>query len=95
MPITAAGSITNPGMPSRPRISLSASSSGTAVIGGTTITVTAATSSIIIDSESRVIEAGADKVSFADFPVIPSGDGTISVTGGVSIVGITPRWWQP
>ena len=43
----------------------------------------------------RVLSAGADKVSFPDFPVIPSGAGTISKTGGVTIVKILPRWWQP
>lgn len=93
--ITAAGSINNPGEPARPRIELSAAGSGTLVIGGTTVTVTAATSSVIVDCEARTIEAGADKVSFPDFPVIPSGAGTISKTGGVTIVKILPRWWQP
>lgn len=93
-PITAAGVVDNPGMPSRPRISLSATGAGTAVVGGTTITVSAA-GDIVIDSETRVIEEGATKVSFTDFPTIPEGVSTISITGGVSVVSIIPRWWQP
>lgn len=93
--ISAPGSILNPGQPARPRVALTAASSGTAVIGGTTITVTSASASIIIDSESRTIEAGASVVSFDEFPVIPAGGDTISVTGGVSLVSLIPRWWQP
>lgn len=93
-PITAAGPVNNPGLPSRPRVSLTAASGGTLVIGGTTITITTATTSVILDSEARTIEAGASAVSFADFPVIPDGASVISATGGVSVVSIIPRWWQ-
>lgn len=93
--ITAAGSVDNPGQPARPRIELSASSAGSLTVGGTAITVTTATTSVIIDCEARTIEAGADKVSFSDFPVIPSGVSAIAQSGGVSVVRIVPRWWQP
>ena len=94
-PVTSAGLIDNPGQPSRPRVALTASTSGTCVIGGITLTITGAEASVVLDSESRTIEAGASKLSFSEFPVIPSGVSNISVTGGVSIVSIIPRWWMP
>ena len=72
---------------------------GTVTINGNTITIASGQSYIDIDSEAQDCYTGNtnknDKVSFSEhkFPTLKPGVNSISYTGSVTSVEITPRWW--
>lgn len=102
--ISSSGStLTNPTrFPSSPLIQLSGSGSGSLTLGGKTVRIDSLTTYFFLDSETmnayRKVGSNApenkNNVIYApEFPVLSPGSNTISWTGGITSVKITPRWW--
>lgn len=96
---TAAGTIANPTeFDAKPLIRVYGY--GTLTVGADTITIAQAYSYVDIDSEVMDCYYGATNangiVTFStnDFPVLKPGHTSISFTGHISSVEITPRWWR-
>lgn len=96
---TAAGTIVNPGTaPSLPRIRIDGSGDFTVTVGGCLMDFEGISGGIIVDSELEDCLSldGAQllntKVTLEDFPRLAVGGNTITWTGGVTKVTITPRW---
>lgn len=95
---TANGSIKNPTHnPSKPLLRVYGA--GSCVVGGVTITITAADVYTDIDCELMECFKGStsknDKVQFStnDFPVLPTGSSAVTLNTGISKIEITPRWF--
>lgn len=92
--------LVNPGTaPALPRIAFSASGEGSLTVGDAAIYVPAdSAGDIVIDSETETVRFAdgteAPLVSLMDdaFPVLGTGAATITWTGGVSGVVVTPGW---
>lgn len=96
--------ITNPTLyPARPmlRIAMAGGSSGTLTFGGQTITITdSPTSYVYIDCERQ--DAYFQQTNLnpyvtlttGDFPLLESGNNTLTFTGGITRVAVAPRWWE-
>lgn len=94
---TASGTISNPeAFESLPYIKITGSGNITLYINSKAYAVTSVSSYIEIDSELMAAYKGStlcnDKISFTEFPVLQPGSNTISWTGSVTKVEITPRW---
>lgn len=101
---SAAGSLNNPTFQkSFPKLAIAVSGAGTITLNDQTITISgiSAATNMIIDSELQdIYQADTktnlnSKVSFSNglFPTLISGLNTISFTGSISSVEVTPRWW--
>ena len=101
---TEAGVLKNPTFQtSLPKLRIQVSGDGTLTIGENVIAISGISSatSMIIDSEIQdVFEEGSltnlnGKVSFSGgmFPSLRPGLNTISFTGNITSVEVTPRWW--
>ena len=93
------GSVTNPGhVTSRPEIKVEGSGDITLMIGTQTITlITGMTAPVLIDSDGGIATnllktQNASYLISGDWPMIPTGSSTVSWTGNVTKVTITPRW---
>lgn len=96
---TSAGTITNPTrFPAQPLIRVYGT--GTVGIGSTTITITAAVGYTDIDCAIMAAYKGTTnrnayvQLNTLDFPTLPPGNTGISLSGSVTRVEITPRWWE-
>lgn len=100
----ASGALYNPTFQeSLPKLVIDVSGSGSVTIGSYTITIEGISSQtqIVIDSELQdVYELEAktnlnDKVSFSSrlFPKLEAGLNSILLSGSISYVEVTPRWW--
>ena len=96
---SGSGTITNPTrFPSQPLIRVYGT--GTVGIGSTTITITAADGYTDIDCAIMAAYKGTTnrnayvQLNTLDFPTLPPGNTGISLSGGVTRVEITPRWWE-
>lgn len=81
-----------------PTITVTGSGNGTLTVGGTTVTITAQTAAIILDSERQTAESGGNNanslISLSNgFPVLTHGSNSVSWTGGVTGVSIVPNYW--
>ncbi len=71
---------------------------GSVTFGGTTITITEADGYTDIDCalmeayKGNVSKNDSIELSDNDFPVLPAGENTVTLSG-VAKVEITPRWW--
>lgn len=74
-------------------------SAGTVVIGNYTISVKANAGTITVNSDTQDVYSGTlNKNSYITlingaFPKLDPGSNTISFSGGVTKVKVTPRWW--
>ena len=100
--LSATGSITNPTpFTSKPflRVSGTIDGTGTIACGGNTMSITFPASTIIIDCENCQAYS-TDGTTFynssisGSFPEIPTGTQTFGITGAISSVEITPRWYR-
>ncbi|MDR3665304.1 MAG: phage tail family protein [Ignavibacteriaceae bacterium] len=91
-----AGTINNPGsVKSDPVIVIIGSGNITLTINGITISLTGISGSITIDSAIKDAYQGTtlqNNLMTGDFPILVPGNNTISWTGSVSSVQITPNW---
>lgn len=96
--ITASsGTITNPNaFESYPLIALTMSGAGTLTVAGKTWSIASYTGTLYCDSNVKDwYDAGALKnslVTGTDWPTLKPGSNTISRTGSISKIVITPRW---
>lgn len=92
------GSIVNPtGFDALPLIQVAGSGVGTLTIGGTMIALKDLSGHITIDSEIQDAYYGAQNLNSCmtgDFPSLGPGSSTVTWSGGITDVSITPRWWQ-
>ena len=96
--IATGGTITNPtSYPAKPLIRITGSGSGTLTVAGTVMSFTGITDYLYIDCDTmdvyRLTSENKNNLMTGGFPVLPSGNSTISFTGGIATVTITPRWY--
>lgn len=95
---TANGSIrNNTNQQAKPFLRVYGTGAGTVGIGSETITISAISSYVDIDCEIMDAFKGATNcngnVSFSNDIIIQSGDVGITMTGNITKVDVTPRWW--
>lgn len=84
--------------PSKPKIVVHGSGSGTVKIGAYEITIFNILDGMTVDCEIQ--DTYKDNincnsiVSISEYPKIIAGNNTISMSGGVTSIEITPRWWM-
>lgn len=95
--LTGTGSITNPtAFTSRPVITVHGSGSGTVSCGGKTITISGIVDGMALDCENQNAYEGTTNLNSlitGSFPVIPGGEQTITITGGITSISVVPNWW--
>ena len=83
--------------PSKPKIVLHGSGSGTVKIGAYEIVISNMLDGMIVDCELQDTYKDStncnSRVSIAKYPKLIAGNNTISMSGGVTSIEITPRWW--
>ena len=83
--------------PAKPLIHITGSGSGTLTVAGITMSFTGIEDYLNIDCDTMDVyrQAAENKNSLmtGSFPVLPSGNSTVTFTGGISTVTITPRWY--
>lgn len=93
----ATGTIDNPtAFTAKPVITVHGSGSGSIACGGNTISISAITDGMILDCENPNAYLGGSNLNSlvsGDFPVIPSGTQTITITGGITSISVVPNWW--
>lgn len=97
---TSGTTISNPtAFASMPLLKLHGTSgTATVTVGGTTITLPAMEEGLVIDCEAMtVVDNNGDpsngSMALGSFPTITSGSSTVSWTGTITSVGVTPRWF--
>lgn len=95
--LNGTGSITNPtSFVARPLIEVHGSGNGTITAGGKTITITGIVDGMILDCDAQNAYKGTSNYNSlitGVFPVIPGGAQTITITGGITSIKVTPNWW--
>jgi phage-related protein len=97
--ITSGDILTNPTKnSSKPLIHIEGSGNGTLTIQGQTITITGMTDYLNIDCDKmdvyRLPNENKNSLMEGSFPVLYSGNNTITFTGGISAVSIIPKWFE-
>ena len=84
--------------PSKPKIVIHGSGSGTVKIGAYEITIFNILDGMTVDCEIQDTYKDDincnSRVSISEYPKIIAGNNTISMSGGVTSIEITPRWWM-
>ena len=84
--------------PSKPKIVVHGSGSGTVKIGAYEITISNILDGMTVDCEIQDTYKDNincnSRVSISEYPKIIAGNNTISMSGGVTSIEITPRWWM-
>lgn len=95
--LSGTGTITNPTrFTAKPVITVSGSGNGTIECGGNTITIAGIYDSMTIDCEQMDAYVGTTNLNnlvSGSFPVIPGGEQTITITGGITSISVVPNWW--
>lgn len=96
--VTTGGKLTNPTVyKAKPLIHITGSGNGTLTVGSTTVTIKNLVDYLNIDCETqncyRLTSENKNNMMEGNFPVLESGENTISFTGGISTVTITPRYF--
>ena len=95
--LSGTGTITNPTrFTAKPIITVSGSGNGTIECGGNTITIAGIYDGMTIDCEQMDAYAGTTNLNnlvSGSFPVIPGGEQTITITGGITSINVVPNWW--
>lgn len=96
--VTNGDTITNPtDFPALPLITITGTGNGSISVGGTTVTLTGLTGGIVIDSDLQDAYYGglsANDLMSGGFPVLAPGANGIAISGSITAVTITPRWWR-
>lgn len=81
----------------KPLIHIEGSGSGTVTVAGTVMSFTGLVDFVNVDCDKmdvyRQPAENKNNLMTGNFPVLPSGENTISFTGGITSVTITPRYW--
>ena len=100
--LSASGTITNPTVfTAKPLLKVSGTRFGTGTLacGGKTMGITMATTAVMIDCETCQCYSTDGTMFYntaisGQFPEIPAGTQTVGITGAISSVEITPRWFK-
>lgn len=80
-----------------PLLAVYGSGAGSITVSGELISISSIDEYITLDCEQQNAYKGTENknatVSLTEFPVLRPGENTISISGGVSRIEITPRWW--
>ncbi|MBM6897452.1 hypothetical protein H9X86_08760 [Pseudoflavonifractor capillosus] len=96
--VTSGQVLTNDWMPAKPLIQITGTGAGELRVGSSTITILEMDGGLTIDCDVQNAYDGTInknnniKVS-GDFPVLGMGETTVTYSGGITAVQITPRWW--
>ena len=93
------GTLRNPtGFEAKPLITVYGSGSGTISVGGTSVSISSIGTSVTLDCENMDAYNGStnrnNTITASSFPVLASGDNTVTLTGGATSVSIIPRFWR-
>ena len=81
----------------KPLIHIEGSGNGTLTVAGTVMEFTGMVDYLNVDCDKmdvyRQPSENKNNLMTGNFPVLPSGDNTITFTGGITSVTITPRYW--
>ena len=79
-------------------IHIEGSGDGTLTVAGTLMEFTGIVDYLNVDSDImdvyRQPTENRNSLMTGDFPVLPAGDSSVSFTGGITKVTITPRFWR-
>lgn len=97
--VASGGKITNPTVyNSKPLIHVEGSGNGTLVVAGVTIQLTDMVDYLNIDCDKmdtyRLPTENRNSLMTGNYPVLKTGDNTITYSGGITKVDITPRWYE-
>ena len=96
--VSSGNTITNPTLyNSKPLIHITGSGSGTLTVAGVTMSFTGIVDYLNIDCDRmdvyRLSSEDKNNLMTGDFPVLKPGANTISFSGGITSVTITPKWF--
>lgn len=96
--VSSGGTVKNPTtFPAKPLIHITGSGSGTLTVAGTVMSFTGITDYLNIDCDTmdvyRQAAENKNNLMTGSFPVLPSGNSTVTFTGGIATVTITPRFY--
>ena len=95
--LSATGNVMNPTpFPSKPVITVSGSGNGSITAGGKTLTIAGIYDGMVIDCENMTAYSGDTNLNnliSGSFPIIPSGEQEITLTGGITSIEVAPNWW--
>lgn len=93
----SSGNFDNPGMGGVPLVRVVGSGAGTVTINGYAVTINSIDGYVDIDSDTQNAYKGTvnknSTISCDEFPVLVPGRNTVSLTGSLTSVQITPRWY--
>lgn len=98
--VTSSGaSLTNPGtLPAKPLLKITGSGAVSITIDGKTLVIPECESGWVADCKNQwILESGIPQMNAwtGEFPEIPTGSSTITFTGSVTKIEITPQWrWR-
>lgn len=95
--VTSGTVLCNDGYPAKPLITVYGSGSGTLNVGSYSMTISAIDSYVTLDCEAQDAYKGStnkNSTVSTTFPVLESGNNTITYSGGITSVVIVPRWWR-
>ena len=97
--VASGGKVTNPTtFDAKPLIHIVGSGSGTLTVAGTVMSFTDMVDYLNVDCDTmdvyRLASENRNSLMTGSFPVLHTGDNTITYTGGITSVSITPRWWK-
>lgn len=87
----------NEGYPAKPLITVNGSGAGTLNVGAYTMSISAIDGYVTLDCEAQDAYKGTvnkNSTVSAMFPVLETGNNTITYSGGITSVSIIPRWWH-
>ena len=96
--VTNGGAIFNPtGYEAKPLIHIEGSGNGTVTVNGTTMSFTGITDYLNIDCDKmdtyRLPSENKNNLMTGEFPKLKTGANTVTFTGGIATVRITPRYY--
>lgn len=97
--LTNPGTVVNPtGMPAKPLIRVYGTGAGTLLVGDQIIYIDSINEYVDLDSDLMDAFKGHTNcngnIRLDKFPVFEAGSTGVSVTGGLTSVEVTPRWWR-
>lgn len=92
------GKLYNTGMTALPLITVYGNGSGKIKVGGTAVTINSISSYVTLDCEIQDAYKGLENknstISADEFPQLGPGENSISFSGDITKLEITPRWWH-
>lgn len=95
--LSGTDTITNPtAFTAKPVFTVYGSGAATITAGGKTLEIASIYDGMVIDCERCLAYYGTSNLNnlvSGSFPVIPSGEQTITITGGITLLELVPNWW--